>query len=164
MSKCLRFDLWSALVEMQVTFFIFMSWKSDLALAFFETICRENIESKRLSTTVVLSYAQTCCPVLLEPKFLRYHNLLEDHFGYRQGDEPGAAYLEQWQELKRNIRHFNRFQKRAKLRELNKLFEANKGKFESYPTVRYTKLVSKLGSSTGCKLFMILTEDFISNF
>ena len=68
--------------------------------------------------------------MLLEPKFLRYHNLLEDHFGYRQGDEPGAAYLEQWQELKRNIRHMNRFQKREKLRELNKMFEANKGKFD----------------------------------
>jgi len=68
--------------------------------------------------------------VLLEPKFLRYHNLLEDHFGYRQGDEPGAAYLEQWQELNRNFRHLNRFQKREKLRELNKMFEANKGKFD----------------------------------
>ena len=93
----------------------------------FETKKSENIESKRLSTTVVLSYAQTCCPVLLEPKFLRYHNLLEDHFGYRQGDEPGAAYLEQWQELNRNFRHLSRFQKREKLRELNKMFEANKG-------------------------------------
>lgn len=90
----------------------------------------ENIASKRLSTTVVLSYAQTCCPVLLEPKFLRYHNLLEDHFGYRQGDEPGAAYLEQWQELNRNFRHLSRFQKREKLRELNKMFEANKGMFD----------------------------------
>ena len=78
--------------------------------------------------------------MLLEPKFLRYHNLLEDHFGYRQGDQPGAAYLEQWQELKRNMRHMNRFQKREKLRELNKMFEANKGKFEIYPTVRYTQL------------------------
>ena len=68
--------------------------------------------------------------MLLEPKFLRYHNLLEDHFGYRQGDEPGAAYLEQWQELNRNFRHLSRFQKREKLRELNKMFEANKGKFE----------------------------------
>ena len=46
------------------------------------------------------------------------------------GDEPGAAYLEQWQELNRNFRHLSRFEKREKLRELNKMFEANKGKFE----------------------------------
>ena len=56
--------------------------------------------------------------------------MLEDHFGYRQGDEPGAAYLEQWQELNRNFRHLSRFQKREKLRELNKMFEANKGMFD----------------------------------
>ena len=62
-----------------------MPWKSDWTD--FETTRSENIASKRLSTKVVLSYAQTCCPVLLEPKFLRYHNLLEDHFGYH-GDDP----------------------------------------------------------------------------
>ena len=92
--------------------------------------------------------------MLLEPKFLRYHNLLEDHFGYRQGDEPGAAYLEQWQELKRNIRHMNRFQKREKLRELNKMFEANKGKFEiSHCSV----------CQTGTFQQSLCCKDFISN-
>ena len=79
--------------------------------------------------------------MLLEPKFLRYHNLLEDHFGYRQGDQPGAAYLEQWQELKRSFRHMSRFQKREKLRELNKMFEANKGKFDNAENNKGFKLI-----------------------
>jgi hypothetical protein len=37
----------------------------------------EDISLRRLSTVAVLTYAQTCCPIIREPKFLRYHRLLE---------------------------------------------------------------------------------------
>ena len=40
----------------------------------------ENTESRRLSTAVVLEYAKSCCPMIIEPKFLRYNQLLNDHY------------------------------------------------------------------------------------
>ena len=40
----------------------------------------ENTESRRLSTAVVTQYATSCCPMIVEPKFLRYNKLLNDHY------------------------------------------------------------------------------------
>ena len=40
----------------------------------------ESTESRRLSTAVVTEYAKSCCPMIVEPKFLRYNQLLNDHY------------------------------------------------------------------------------------
>jgi len=96
-------------------------------------LTRENIESRRLSTPAVLTFANTCCPVILEPKFLRYNKILNEHFGVRetcQDQKPGAAYLEEWQEFKRTLNQITKIEKKAKLKKLNNLF--NKESVSSY--------------------------------